>query len=143
MQVESSKQEWRSSTETIEEPWKLAELTRKSDAEQDGTPLLVTPLRFGIVQPKLFRGLYPRKLNLPFLRRLKLKTILSLTPEPLIDEIKQFCKEEGIDVIHIKTSKSKKKDVPLTHKEITQAIEVFPSIITIFTPYFTNYSVRL
>ncbi|KAK7206903.1 tyrosine phosphatase family-domain-containing protein [Myxozyma melibiosi] len=98
-----------------------------STADTDGPPLLVTPLRFGIVQPKLYRGLYPRKLNLPFLRRLKLKTILSLTPEPLIEEIQQFCREEGIEMMHIKTSKSKKKDVSITYKEVTQAIEIIIS----------------
>ncbi|KAK9323766.1 tyrosine phosphatase family-domain-containing protein [Lipomyces orientalis] len=98
-----------------------------SDHEEDNPPLLVTPLRYGIVQPKLYRGLYPRKINLPFLRRLKLKTILSLTPEPLEDEIAKFCNDEGIKMTHIKTSKSGKKGVPISYKEVTQAIEIIIS----------------
>ncbi|KAK9461048.1 tyrosine phosphatase family-domain-containing protein [Lipomyces oligophaga] len=90
-------------------------------------PALVTPLRYGIVYPKVHRGLYPRKVNLPFLRRLKLKTIISLTPEPLIDEVRSFCEQEGINMIHIKTSKSKKKDVAITYTEVTKAIEILIS----------------
>ncbi|KAK9388115.1 tyrosine phosphatase family-domain-containing protein [Lipomyces mesembrius] len=95
--------------------------------EANDPPLLVTPLRYGTVQPKLYRGLYPRKINLPFLRRLKLKTILSLTPEPLEDEIQKFCNDEGIKMTHLKTSKSGKKGLPITYKEVTQAIEIIIS----------------
>ncbi|KAK9236164.1 tyrosine phosphatase family-domain-containing protein [Lipomyces kononenkoae] len=91
---------------------------------KDDPPLLVTPLRYGTVQPKLYRGLYPRKINIPFLRRLKLKTILSLTPEPLEAEIRRFCNEEGIEMKHIKTSKNGKKGLPITYTEVTQAIEI-------------------
>ncbi|KAK9367476.1 tyrosine phosphatase family-domain-containing protein [Lipomyces kononenkoae] len=95
--------------------------------DDDDPPLLVTPLRYGTVQPKLYRGLYPRKINIPFLRRLKLRTILSLTPEPLEEDIQNFCKEEGIEMKHIKLSKTGKKGLPISYKEVTQAIEIIIS----------------
>ncbi|KAK9469768.1 protein-tyrosine phosphatase [Lipomyces arxii] len=98
-----------------------------STLDLDDPPLLVTPLRFGTVQPQLYRGLYPRKINLPFMRRLELKTILSLTPEPLVDEIEEFCREQSIEMIHITTSKKAKKGVPITYKEVTKAIEIIIS----------------
>lgn len=87
-------------------------------------PNLVTPLRYGIVQPKLYRGMYPRKINLSFLRRLKLKTILSMTPEPLVEEIQDFCDQQRITTIHIKTAQKSKKGVAITYKEVKQALEV-------------------
>ncbi|KAK9457036.1 Oca6p [Dipodascopsis uninucleata] len=112
-----------SSIETIKE----RTASTRTVKEECETPLLVTPLRYGIVQPKLYRGLYPRKINLPFLRRLKLKTILSLTPEPLNDDVRAFCDQEGIEMIHIKTTKASKKGMPMTYKEVTQAIEIIIS----------------
>ncbi|KAK9451380.1 tyrosine phosphatase family-domain-containing protein [Limtongia smithiae] len=106
-----------------------AESTREpEEPELEDPPLLATPLRYGTVQPKVYRGLYPRKINLPYLRRLQLKTILSITPEPLIPEIQEFCREQGIQMIHIKTPKpSKKKLVSLTNDEVTRAIEIIIS----------------
>ncbi|KAK9473908.1 tyrosine phosphatase family-domain-containing protein [Dipodascopsis tothii] len=94
-------------------------------------PQLVTPLRYGIVQPKLYRGMYPRRLNLPFLRRLKLKTILSVTPEPLTEDIQQFCREQKIAMIHVSTGqagqKPSKKGVPVTYEVVVQVLQIILS----------------
>lgn len=70
---------------------------------------LVTPLQFNIVQFDLYRGSYPREINLPFLRSLRLKYILSLTPEPLTNDpvMAKFCEENGIENIHIECCKKK------------------------------------
>ncbi|KAK9476332.1 tyrosine phosphatase family-domain-containing protein [Lipomyces japonicus] len=114
------------SQDTIEQKSNQKDI-RTVKCENEDSLLLVTPLRYGIVQPKLYRGLYPRKVNLPFLRRLKLKTILSLTPEPLVEDIQEFCRREGINMIHIKISKGGKKGVSLTYKEVKQALEILIS----------------
>ena len=45
--------------------------------------IYVPPLRFSMVQPSLYRGAYPREVNFKFLETLQLKTIISLTPNPI------------------------------------------------------------
>lgn len=73
---------------------------------------LITPLQFSAVQPNLYRGAYPRDLNQSFLRSLRLKYILSLTPNSLTSDpvMSQFCKENGIETVHILCLDEKKKD---------------------------------
>ncbi|KAL3233681.1 putative tyrosine-protein phosphatase OCA6 [Nakaseomyces bracarensis] len=98
---------------------------------------LITPLQFSTVQPNLYRGAYPRELNCSFLRSLRLKYILSLTPDPLTDdpEMSQFCKENAIEMVHIlcqdekkKKDKSvpkvkrKKKAVPIEYSVVEQCV---------------------
>lgn len=77
---------------------------------------LVTPLHFSCVQPLFYRGSYPKAINLPFLKTLRLKYIISLTQDPIEKDpiIASFCKEEGITPIHIvcQTEKKKSKDTP-------------------------------
>jgi len=63
---------------------------------------VIPPLRFSIVEPYLYRGSYPRPLNFPFLEDLKLKTILSLTPEPLVQDTAQWAESHNIRLVHIK-----------------------------------------
>ena len=85
---------------------------------------LVPPLRYAIVEKGVYRGSYPRPLNFPFLETLKLKTILSLTPEPLIDSVQEWCRQKGIRMIHYTPEKSGKKSIPLQYKDAKFAIEV-------------------
>ena len=94
---------------------------------------LVTPLHFNTVQINLYRGSSPREINLPFLKRLRLKHILSLTPEPLDEPITTFCKENNIKMKHIKCNdkpakdktkkvKRKKKPVPIEYDVVIECI---------------------
>eukprot|EP01041_Mallomonas_annulata_P005099 gene5099-10201_t len=64
------------------------------------TQKFVPPLRFGTVNSELYRGAYPTLRNFRFLRRLRLKTIISLTPEPPNADITAFADIEKISVIH-------------------------------------------
>ncbi|KAI8892196.1 tyrosine phosphatase family-domain-containing protein [Globomyces pollinis-pini] len=49
--------------------------------------------RFGMVQEEIYRGGYPKQRNIPFLKRLDLKTIISLTPNPV--DIVDLLNNEG------------------------------------------------
>lgn len=71
---------------------------------------LVTPQYFSCVQPLFYRGSYPRIVNLPFLKTLRLKCIISLTAEPITNDpvLLQFCEDEEIEPIHIMCQKEKK-----------------------------------
>ena len=62
--------------------------------------LLVPPLRYSLVEDNLHRGSYPTLRNLPFLARLHLKTVVSLTPEPPTADLRAFCRDEGIELHH-------------------------------------------
>ncbi|CAI1819405.1 hypothetical protein SEUBUCD646_0B01970 [Saccharomyces eubayanus] len=98
---------------------------------------LVTPLQFSTVQPNLYRGSYPREINFSFLRTLRLKYVLSLTPEPLDNDpqMLKFCEENNIKTIHIecqserKTDKTKpkikrkKKTVPIEYDVVVRCVK--------------------
>lgn len=93
-------------------------------------PQLITPLRFGTVQPNLYRGSYPRSHNSQFLKSLGLKTIVSITPKPLSEDdfITQFANEQNIQLIHVESaassSKSKKKrGVPVEYGTVRKVVE--------------------
>lgn len=76
--------------------------------------ILVPPSNFAMVNDGIYRGSFPEKINFPFLEscvfnhfimiyRLHLKCIVSMIPEHEPKEIVQFCKEHGIQHIHIDT----------------------------------------
>lgn len=90
--------------------------------------ILVPPLRFGQVDPGVYRGAYPQEINVPFLKKRKLKTIISLTPDPLTDSadanVIEFIEHEQIKLIHIPTGSKKFKSLPRTiYSNALEAIE--------------------
>lgn len=91
---------------------------------------LVTPLRFNTIEPNLYRGAYPRDVSFPFLKTLKLKTIISLIPDPITDEsdasLAEFAKQNGINLVHLECGsggKGKKREVPIDYSTIFQALQ--------------------
>lgn len=89
---------------------------------------LIPPLRFNAIQNNLFRGAYPREINFVFLKTLNLKTIISLTPQPITNEIDKklykFTKSNEINLIHIEVSELyKKKKILICHSAILIAID--------------------
>lgn len=92
---------------------------------------LVPPLKFNTVQPNLYRGAYPREINFPFLQTLQLKTIISLTPDPITFEtdpkLFQFIKAHNIQVHHLESAQSgkgKKRGVPIGYSTILEALDL-------------------
>jgi tyrosine-protein phosphatase OCA6 len=98
------------------------------DASDDIVPQTDTPpLRFAMVEdhPPLYRGSYPLAKNLRFLERLRLKTILSITPEPLGEDIATWCSAQGVRMMHLTTNKeAKKARHPIAYYETKQALQV-------------------
>lgn len=108
-------------------------------------PTLIAPLRFGTVaqivashsnvatsvatqtQQTVYKGSLPRERHLPFLRRLHLKTILSLTPKPLesIDPtISQWTLQESVRAVHVHCDKPKDDGGGLSKEAAMKAIMV-------------------
>lgn len=91
---------------------------------------LIPPLRFNIVQPDLCRGGYPRRANFPFLESLKIKTIISLTPDPItIDtdpQLFEYANDRNITLVHIEcaqSGKGKKRGVPMGYAAVLKALK--------------------
>lgn len=92
------------------------------------SPLYTTPLQFQIIEQRLFRGIYPTKENLEFLKTLNLKTVITILPDGfdistetpfyekfLIKNNINLCQFEG-DIKWKKKEKSKDKVKVLTNK---------------------------
>jgi hypothetical protein len=63
------------------------------------------PFRFSTVSTNVYRGAYPKSRNFTFLKTLKLRTIVSLTPDSPMPELLTFCANHSIQNIHIKVTK--------------------------------------
>lgn len=103
------------------------------------TPL-IAPLRFSIVAhpidispyspisiQSIYKGAFPRRRNLPFLSRLRIKTILSLTPkalEILDEEVDNWAKNNAISLIHVKCEKPKDDGGGLSKEAAAKALLV-------------------
>jgi len=88
---------------------------------------ITPPFRFAIVEdhPPLYRGSYPLQKNLRFLDRLGLKTVVSLTPEPIGEDIATWCSAQGVRMMHLKIEKQGKMGQhPIGYYEAKQAIQV-------------------
>lgn len=90
---------------------------------------IVPPLRFNTVQPNLHRGGYPRQINFPFLESLNIKTIISLTPEPITPDtdsnLYNFAKQRNIRLVHLEcaqSGKGKKRGVPMGYTTVLEAL---------------------
>jgi len=76
--------------------------------------MIITPFRYSMVEEGLFRGGYPTRKNFRFLRRLKLKTIISLIPNPPNADLLEFCEKEKITNLHFSVPKFKEDDAKVT-----------------------------
>ncbi|KAI3404554.2 OCA6 [Candida oxycetoniae] len=91
----------------------------------------IPPLRFNSIEPNLYRGAYPRKPNFKFLETLQLKTIISLTPEPIDNDtdpyLYQWAVDNKITLVHLECAsggKGKKRSVPLDNDLAIQALNI-------------------
>ncbi|KAJ8325327.1 protein-tyrosine-phosphatase [Batrachochytrium dendrobatidis] len=87
-------------------------------------PSIYPTYRFGTVEEDLFRGGYPKDRNHRFLARLGLKTIVSLTPEPLSEpSILKFAASNNITLVHIRVDRPK-ENIPLSFPKVAQILPV-------------------
>ncbi|XP_074556320.1 inositol diphosphatase DSP1-like [Curcuma longa] len=72
-----------------------------STVEQAYGECLVPPLNFAMVNPGVYRSGFPEPANFPFLRTLKLQSILCLCPDPYPEENMEFLQGNGIRLFQI------------------------------------------
>jgi tyrosine-protein phosphatase SIW14 len=56
----------------------------------------IVPENFAMVEPGVYRSSFPRSKNIPFLRTLKLKSVISLVPEEYPPKLLEFYELSGI-----------------------------------------------
>ena len=69
---------------------------RAAHVSRGPLPPLVPPLRFSLVEEGVYRGAYPSLINLRFLTRLGIKSMVSLLPEPPAPHLLRWCEENGV-----------------------------------------------
>lgn len=113
----------------LQQPWSPL-ISGRTEIKMEIPDPLVPPLRFNTVQPSLYRGGYPRHINFPFLDSLKLKTIISLTPEPITAEtdfnLYEFARQRNIQLVHLEcaqSGKGKKRGVPMGYTTVLDALD--------------------
>ncbi|CAO3622875.1 unnamed protein product [Cunninghamella blakesleeana] len=87
-------------------------------------PNLIPPFRYSIVEETLFRGGYPKPRNYQFMRRLQLKTVLSLIPDKPTPELEEFCRHENIHMLRLQVDCMKEDNVPLTYNKTLLALQI-------------------
>ncbi|KAI8089983.1 tyrosine phosphatase family-domain-containing protein [Halteromyces radiatus] len=87
-------------------------------------PKLIPPFRYAMVEEDLFRGAYPKPRNYRFLRRLQLKTILSLIPDMPTPELQAFCKDENIHMLRLTVDRMKEDNIPLSYNKTILALQI-------------------
>jgi tyrosine-protein phosphatase OCA6 len=94
---------------------------------------IIPPFRYAIVEDEVYRGAYPKNRNYRFLKRLKLKSMLSLVPNQPVPELLEFCRNENIKNIHFQVNKVK-DNVPLNYNKIVHVIQIIidPSNLPVF-----------
>ncbi len=87
-------------------------------------PNLLPPFNFCQVEEGVYRGAYPTLANLRFLRRLRLTTLVSLTPEPPTADVLDFCRDHGIVLEHFMVDKHQESKVVFDASQIAKVIKV-------------------
>ncbi|CAG8581577.1 43041_t:CDS:2 [Gigaspora margarita] len=94
-------------------------LTNNSDEE---VKVMVPPLNFAMVAPGVYRSGHPNRKNFPFLKKLKLKSIMCLSSDEFHEELSQFVKDQNIQIFHYKIDGNKEPFIEIEQKEISNAL---------------------
>ena len=86
-------------------------------------PPLVPPLRFSMVEEGVYRGAYPSQINLRFLSRLGLRSMVSLLPEQPAPHLITWCEEHCVRN-HAERVASFREEVSLTQERIAELLQL-------------------
>ena len=81
------------------------------------------PNNFALVFPGVYRSSFPKRKNFDFLKRLKLKTVLSLVLEDYPEANQAFLKENGITLLTLGVSGNKEPFADIEEDTIRRAVE--------------------
>jgi tyrosine-protein phosphatase SIW14 len=101
--------------------------------------LLIPPLNFAMVDKGVYRSGYPNKKNLPFLHKLRLRSVVYLCPEPYPEANKEFMEKNGINIFHFGIEGNKEPFVDIPEDVIRDALKVLLGNLYIFDPCNTEH----
>jgi tyrosine-protein phosphatase SIW14 len=84
--------------------------------------LLVPPLNFAMVSKGIYRSGFPNKKNFAFLKKLKLKSIMYLSPDEYFEENYKFMKENNIQFFQYKIEGNKEPFKEISYEDISNAL---------------------
>mmetsp|Transcript_14280 Transcript_14280/g.37050 ORF Transcript_14280/g.37050 Transcript_14280/m.37050 type:complete len:276 (+) Transcript_14280:97-924(+) len=87
-------------------------------------PPLVPPLRYCHVEDGVYRGAYPSLINLRFLSRLGLRSMVSLLPEPPAPHLLAWCEENGVRNHYECVKPFGKDEVTLTQERVASLLQL-------------------
>ncbi|OZJ01742.1 hypothetical protein BZG36_05187 [Bifiguratus adelaidae] len=85
-------------------------------------PLLTPPEQYGIVEAGVFRSDMLQSAHLPFIRQLKLKTILVLSPELPGRAVLNYLEEAGVNLVHLGLTTWKPANTPLSWRPVSEEL---------------------
>ncbi|KAF2127273.1 tyrosine-protein phosphatase-like protein SIW14 [Dothidotthia symphoricarpi CBS 119687] len=86
---------------------------------------LIPPPNYGAVIPDaIYRSSYPQEKNYEFLKNLKIKSILTLVPEPISPEYQAFMDGAGIQHFHAHIKANKEGKVRVESCEMSRALRL-------------------
>ena len=93
--------------------------------------LLMPPENFCQVSRGVFRSAFPKKKNFAFLKKLRLKSILTLILEDYPEQNKRFLDDNGIRLFQFGVPGNKEPFVDIPEDKIAAALEVLMGIYLI------------
>lgn len=93
------------------------------EIKEEITPeLYIPPINFGMVCPGIFRSGFPNKKNFPFMKKIKVKTIIYLCPETYIEKNMEFANEHNISIKQFGIEGNKEPFVHIPEEVIAKAV---------------------
>jgi protein tyrosine/serine phosphatase len=95
--------------------------------EKDDLPTLYPPARFGLVENGVYRSAVLRPTNFQYVKQLRLKTVVRLSPEVPNKYITAFYEENGVRIIHLglKALETRTEtNTLLTEEVVKEALEI-------------------
>lgn len=86
--------------------------------------VLVPPINYAMLCPGVHRSGYPNKKSFPFLKSLKLKTILFLCPESYAEANVDFCNANGITLRNVQMQGNKEPFVDIPEEQMNEALSI-------------------
>lgn len=83
---------------------------------------LFPPENFAMVEAGIYRSSFPRSKNIPFLRRLRLRSVVALVPEEVSETMTKFYNSQGIHLIKHGTDGNKWPFKEIDEQELSSAL---------------------
>eukprot|EP00953_Heterococcus_sp_UTEX-ZZ885_P039148 20085-Heterococcus_DN1.PRE.3 len=104
---------------------------------------LYPPDNFAMVDAGVYRSSFPMKKHFPFLRRLRLKTVLTLVMESYPPANEEFHQAEGIRLIQVGVDGNKEPFKYIPHEDIVLAVNAIRGETTLLMLACTTCSGKL